>query len=80
MDWELLLSRTQQEKSEGFYRVAAGGRALKPRVDAGKSPKKDTNRGVLQSEGGGEDVSRSARVDGEGVGDDVVDLREDSDD
>ena len=37
-DWNTLLSRTQHEKEEGFYRVAAGGRATSSR--ARKSPKK----------------------------------------
>lgn len=76
MDWELLLSRTQQEKSEGFYRVAAGGRASKPKVDTGKSPEKDSD---VQSVGRWEGAHRSARDDGEGVEGDVVDLRECSD-
>ncbi len=43
-DWDILLSRTQQEKEEGFYRVAAGGRASAG-TRARKSPQKGKNGG-----------------------------------
>jgi hypothetical protein len=47
-DWDVLLSRTQQEKEEGFYRVAAGGRASAGR--AKKSPQKGKKPGKKEGD------------------------------
>lgn len=67
-NWDLLLSRSQAEKGEGFYRVAAGGRASEPRRarQQAAGDGHGGNEGAAEADMGEEDVEEE----------EVVDLRE----
>jgi hypothetical protein len=69
-NWDVLLSRNQAEKEEGFYRVTAGGRAGSRRGGEGGAKRQQG------SSAGGRDAEGEAQVEASGEGDEEIDLRE----
>jgi hypothetical protein len=69
-NWDVLLSRNQAEKEEGFYRVTAGGRAGSGRGGGGGAKRQQG------ASAGEQDAEGEAQVEGGGEGDEEIDLRE----